>query len=180
MIRFLAVSCCLGLAAAAQQSVPAQQEDRKPSLKDARAEYQTATTAYLRFLEDREAAESKLRERGTASEDEVDTFRFQMIAARLNFAKLQGDSAKVRQLYREAVALREDQFGRLKRLRDRSGGLDAEMDVAERQLASARFRLAQVEGKTEETERQLQRLEEIAGRELARARRMGNDEGNST
>src|SRR5262249_10588398 len=92
-----------------------------------------------------------------------------------HLAQLQGDSAKVRQLYREAVALREDQFGRLKRLRDRSGGLDGEMDVAERQLASARFRLAQVEGKTEEAERQLRRLEEIASRALDRARRVDSE-----
>jgi hypothetical protein len=134
----------------------------------------------LRFLEDREAAVSKLRERGTASEDEVDSFRFQMIATRLNLAQLRGDSVKVLQLNREAVTFREDQLGRLKRLRDRSGGLDAEMDVAERQLASARFRLAQVEGKAEEAERQLQRLEGITRRELERARRTSNDEGNST
>jgi chromosome segregation ATPase len=68
----------------------------------------------------------------------------------------------------------------LKRLRDRSGGLDAEMDVAERQLASARFRLAQVEDKTEETERQLRRLEEIAGRELERARRVDSEVEDNT
>jgi hypothetical protein len=98
----------------------------------------------------------------------------------LNLAKLQEDSAKVRQRYREAVVFREGQLGRLKRLRDRSGGLDAEMDVAERQLASARFRLAQVEGKSEEAERQLQRLEEITRRELERARRTSNDEANGT
>jgi hypothetical protein len=175
MIRFLALSCCLGLAAAVQQTAPAQQEDRKPSLKDARAEYQTATTGYLRFLEDREAAESKLRETGTASEDEVDSSRFQLIVARSHLARLQGDSAKVQQLCREAVALREDQLGRLKRLRDRTGGFDAETDVAERQLASARFRVAQVKGKTEEAERQLRRLEEIASRELDRARRVGSE-----
>jgi hypothetical protein len=141
-------------------------------LDDARTEYVSATTAYLRFLQGREALKSKLREKRVVSDDEVDFYRVQVALCRHVLAHLQDDSAEARKQLRVALDVRKEQCARLKRLRPRGGGSEAETNVAERQLSSARYRLAREEGNMEEAVQQLQRIEEIAGRELERERRL--------
>jgi hypothetical protein len=169
MKRLLTLVCMVGLAAGCPRSVEAQ-IGSSPTLQDARAEYLKATKAYLRFLEEREAMRSKLRAKRVASDDEIDFWRFQVAVCRTNLAHLNDDPAEAREQYRVAVAVRQGQHDRLTRLRERGGGYDAEMDVAGRQLASARYRSAREEGNDEEAVRQLERIQEIAEKELQRER----------
>src|SRR5262249_46926360 len=145
MRRLLIQGCMLGMAASCPPSLPGQTAS-PPSLQDAGAEYRKATNAYLRFLEEREAMRSKLRAKRVASDEEIDFWRFQVAVCRTNLAHLSHDPAEAREQYRVAVAIRQSQHDRLTRLRERGGGYDAEMDVAARQLASARYRLAHQEG----------------------------------
>jgi hypothetical protein len=169
MIRALSFLCIVCLTANPARPEPTQKEPN-PALKEARAEYLAATTAYLRFLEDREEMKWRLRQKRVASDDEVDFYRFQVAIYRFNLAQSEGDTAKAKKQFRAAVAVREAQRERLKQLRERQGGFVAEIDVADRQLAAARFRSSYLEGDTDEAIRQLQKIEEIAERELKRER----------
>jgi hypothetical protein len=172
MIRLLLPFCALGMAAAAQPS-PTSQRSGRPTLEEARAEYLRATNAYSRFLEEREAMKSRLRKKRIASDDEVDFYGFQVASARFNLAQLHNKPTEAAEQLRAAITVRENQYDRLERLRTQGIGSDAEIDIAQRQLASSRYRSAHLEGRTEEALQQLKRIEEIAARELNRERRFG-------
>ncbi len=169
MKHLLTVVSIAALAAGCQPDLPAQISSPS-SLQTAREDYRTATKSHLRFLEEREAMTVRLRARGMLSDDEVDVYRFQVAIARYNLAHVQNDQAEAREQFRVAATVRQRQYDRLKRLRERGGGYEAEMNVAERQLASARFRLAHEEGDTQEAIRQLQRIQRIVDQELQRER----------
>jgi hypothetical protein len=169
MARTLPILCIVCLATSSACVEPAQDRPN-PTVKEAREEYLARTTAYLRFLEDREEKKWELRQKRVASDDEVDFYRFQVAVARSSLAQLQGDEEKVKKQFRAAVSVREAQRERLKQLRDRQGGFAAEIDVADRQLAAARFRLSYLEGDNAEAIRQLKEISEIAEKEVKRER----------
>jgi hypothetical protein len=169
MTLLLPLHWIIAMATACQPPVPVQ-VDSSPSLTDARAECLTAETAYLRFLQGRETMKSKLRDKQIASDDEVAFYRFFIAITRYNLAQLQNDPAEALKQFRVAVVVREGQHDRAKRLCERGGGCDAEMDLAKRQLASARYHVAHLEGNTEEAVKQLDQIQEIARREFERER----------
>ena len=144
MIRPCACFCVAGLTFGFLQAIPAQTDSPSP-LKAARKEYLTATNTYLRFLEERLEMKTKLRGKQVGCEDDVDFYRFQVAIVRYHLALLEDKPDEAREQFRVAVTVREAQHGRVKRLRERGGGFDAEIQVAERQLASARYRLACVD-----------------------------------
>jgi hypothetical protein len=177
MTLLLPLHWIIAMATACQPPVPVK-VDSSPSLRDAHAEYLTAETAYLRFLQGREAMKAKLRDKQIASEDEVAFYRFLVAMTRHNLAQLQKDRAEALKQLRVAGAVREGQHDRAKRLCERGGGCDAEMDLAKRQLASAQYRVAHLEGNTAEAARQLDQIQEIAQREVERERGlMGRNAG---
>jgi hypothetical protein len=169
MILFLSLLCIITMPSRCQQSVRAE-VGPSPALRDARAEYLLAATRYVRFLERREAMKSKLWEEKIASSDELAFYQFSVALARYELAQLQNDPAEALKQLRVAVTVREGQLDRAQHLREQGGGSDAEIDVAKRQLASARFRLARLKGNTPEAVAQLAQIQEIARREIERGR----------
>jgi hypothetical protein len=169
MIRLCACFCIAGLAIAIPRAVLAQTDSSSPP-KAAHLEYLTATNTYVRFLEERVEMKTKLREKRVGCEDEVDFYRFQLAIMRYNLAVCQDKPDEAREQFRMAVTVREAQHSRVKRLQERGGGFDEEIQVAERQLASSRYRLACVGRDFDEGMRQLKRIEAIASQELERER----------
>jgi hypothetical protein len=79
------------------QRSDAVQVDSKASANGARAAYVDATTAYLRYLEEREEKNLTLWQERIVSADEVDSYRFEVAMYRYNLAQVQGDQDEAKE-----------------------------------------------------------------------------------
>lgn len=169
MTPLISLVCLVSLTASCQKSAPAK-GGALLSVEDALAEYRSATLGYLRFLEGRLEMKTKLRRKGIASDDEVDFYSFNAALERCILARVDGDSEATLKQYKAVIAVRQSQLERTRRLHERGGGMDAEMDLIQRQLASAKYRLAREEGNTENVTKELEHVLEIGDNELRRER----------
>jgi len=169
MTPLISLVCLVSLTAGCQKSAPAK-GGALLSVEGALAEYRSATLGYLRFLEGRLEMKTKLRRKGIASDDEVDFYSFNAALERCILARVDGDSEATLKQYKAVIAVRQSQLERTRRLHERGGGMDAEMDLIQRQLASAKYRLAREEGNTENVTKELEHVLEIGDNELRRER----------
>jgi hypothetical protein len=132
MNRVYTCTCIVGFVIGFPSAALAQIDSPAPQ-KAARVEYQTATKAYLRFLEARVEMKTKLRDKGVGCGDDADFYRFQVAIIRHCLALVEDRQDEAREQFRVAVTVREAQHGRVKRLQERGSGFEAEIQVAERQ-----------------------------------------------
>ena len=133
MTPLISLVCLVSLTAGCQKSAPAK-GGALLSVEGALAEYRSATLGYLRFLEGRLEMKTKLRRKGIASDDEVDFYSFNAALERCILARVDGDSEATLKQYKAVIAVRQSQLERTRRLHERGGGMDAEMDLIQRQL----------------------------------------------
>jgi hypothetical protein len=169
MTHLISLVCLVSLTIGCQKPAPAK-GGAFLSVEDALVEYRSATFGYIQFLEERLETKVRLRRKGIASDDEVDFYRFNASLERCILARLDGDSEATVNQCKVVVAVRQSQLERARRVHERGGGLEAERDLIQRQLASANYRLAREEGDTKNTTKELERVLEIADKELRRER----------
>lgn len=157
--------CTLSTVPAGEQQPPPPQGGTK-SLTEETGRRDKANAQLVKVCEDDLANQLKMKAAGATSETAVDEARMDLARARHDQALFAGNVDGCREQIRAIIDSRTRQLGRVEALQRDAASSTYDVGAARRRLAHARYRLAQLEGRSADAVKEMRAIARIREDEL--------------